>query len=56
MAGVKHLTRDEREECLSEIDMVEGYSREDFEFSSDADVAHGVLSAWADFCRDKGLL
>lgn len=50
------LTPDQREECLREIGSVEGYDRKDYESLPDADVASGVLHAWADFCRDKGLL
>jgi len=50
------LTRSQREECIREIESVEGYSRDDCEGLSDADVARMVLNAWADYARDKGLL
>lgn len=46
----------EREWCLQEIDSVEGYDRSDFEGECDGGLARGVLNAWSDFCRDKGLL
>lgn len=46
----------EREWCLSEIDRVEGYRREDYTTVEDAALAGGVLDAWRDFARDKGLL
>lgn len=42
--------------CLNEIGRVEGYEAADYEALDDADLARGVLSAWTDFCRDKGLL
>lgn len=50
------MTPDQREWCLNEIGQVEGYDRADYEGSSDADLATGVLFAWQDYCRDKGLL
>lgn len=49
------MTPAQREWCLEEISAVEGYRREEYEASSDAGLAGGVLSAWADFCRDKGI-
>jgi hypothetical protein len=54
--GDIRLTPEQREWCLSEIASVEGYSRADYEGTHDVDIAHGVLDAWTDFCRDKGLL
>jgi len=42
--------------CLLEISSVEGYERKDYETASDSHLASGVLSAWLDFCRDKGML
>ena len=45
-----------REACLVEIDMVEGYDRKDYEQEEDAGLARGVIHAWTDYCRDKGLL
>jgi len=50
------MTPTQREACLEEIQSVEGYDRTDYEQSSDADLAKGVLYAWVDYCRDKGLL
>lgn len=50
------MTDAQRNYCLSEIASVEGYTRAEFEASSDADLARGVLQAWTDYCRDKGLL
>lgn len=46
----------EREECLGQIAAVEGYRREDYETAPDEQLAGGVLSAWTDYARDKGLL
>lgn len=46
----------EREWCLQEIAKVEGYNRADYEQSDNKQLARGVLSAWVDFCRDKGTL
>lgn len=54
--GHGSMTSDQRAWCLDEIDQVEGYERADYEHEHDCDVAMGVLSAWRDFCRDKGLL
>lgn len=53
--GVK-LSPAAREQCLTEIDSVEGYDRKDYENVSDADLANTVLDAWRDYARDKGLL
>lgn len=50
------MTPEQREACLSEIDRVEGHSRDHYQGADDATLASGVLSAWTDFCRDKGLL
>ncbi len=55
-AAMPDMTAEQREFCLTEIGNVEGYRRADYEESDDADLASGVLSAWTDFCRDKGLL
>lgn len=56
--GVKTnpMTAPQREWCLSEIDSVEDYRREDYATMPDELVANGVLVAWMDYCRDKGLL
>lgn len=51
-----HLTPEQREYCLSEINQVEGHSRADHEKDSDTDLARATIDAWADYCRDKGLL
>ena len=50
------LTPDQREACLCELHRVEGYSRADYVEATDQELCRGVLYAWADFCRDKGLL
>lgn len=50
------LSDDQREWCLREIDQVEGHSRADFKLCDDATIAAGVMSAWVDYARDKGLL
>jgi hypothetical protein len=50
------LSDEQREWCLTEIGRVEGYDRKDFENAIPSDLARGVLSAWTDFCRDKGML
>lgn len=52
---IEPMTPEQREWCLSEIDSVEGYARKDYEASDDGRLARGVLSAWHDYCRDKGL-
>jgi hypothetical protein len=50
------FTPAQREWCLSEIAAVEGYSRADHETENDAQLGRTVLSAWRDYCRDKGLM
>ena len=50
------MTPEQREFCLSEIDRVEGYERKGLEDVSDQVLASDTLSAWVDYCRDKGLL
>lgn len=54
--SLPEMTKDQRDWCLSEIGKVESYDWRDYEFADDAMLASGVLSAWTDFCRDKGLL
>ena len=49
------MTEVQREWCLSEIDSVEGYVRKDYEASKDDELARGVICAWRDYARDKGL-
>lgn len=55
-ADVPPMTAEQREWCLVEIEQAEGYRRSDHETESDADLANTVLSAWVDYCRDKGML
>lgn len=50
------MTPEQREECLKEISSIEGYDRADYEHLEDKWLAKGVLHAWVDYCRDKGLL
>jgi hypothetical protein len=50
------MTDTQRNACLMEIGGVEGYDREDYLDATDQELAHGVLSAWTDYCRDLGLL
>lgn len=49
------MTPEQREWCLSEIDNVEGYERSNYATLPDDLLANGVLCAWMDYCRDKGL-
>lgn len=53
---INEMTPEQREWCLSEIDSVEGYTRLAYEAADDSQLASGVLAAWQDYCRDKGLL
>lgn len=53
---VPPMTPDQREACLREIEQVEGYSRADYVDAHDGMLASGVLDAWTDYCRDKGLI
>lgn len=50
------MTPEQRAWCLDEIGSVEGYERRDYEGYPDHDLAHAVLCAWIDYCRDKGML
>jgi hypothetical protein len=50
------MTHEQREWCLREIESVEGYDRRDYKDATDAQLASSVLTAWMDYCRDKGLL
>lgn len=56
IANEQSLTQEQREWCLNEIDSVEGYERKHYESGPDELIANGVLSAWVDYCRDKGLM
>ena len=49
------MTEGQRTACLDEIGAVEGYDRDDWVGSTDAQLAGGVLSAWQDYCRDLGM-
>lgn len=50
------MTPEQREWCYNEIDAVEAHDRADFESGTDAELALGVLTAWQDYCQDKGLM
>ncbi len=50
------MTPEQREYCLREIEQIEGYERKDGDGLDDAALARLVISAWTDYCRDKGLL
>lgn len=50
------MTPEQREYCLQEIGRVEGYDRAEHQSDTAKELAGTVLSAWADYCRDKGLL
>lgn len=50
------MTKEQRDWCLEEIDGVEGYSKADYQNDSDGELARIVLTAWSDYCREKGLL
>ena len=50
------MTQHEREWCLDEISSVEGHERKDYVACDNKQLARSVLSAWVDFCRDKGTL
>lgn len=54
--STKPLTEGEKKECFAEIDKVEGYSSADLAAGTDWQIANGVLCAWTDYARDKGLL
>ncbi len=50
------LTPEQREWCLDQIGSVEGHKRADYEAEDDKQIGRSVLSAWVDYCRDKGLM
>jgi hypothetical protein len=50
------MTPSQREWCLAEIERVEGWQRADYADADDAMLARGVIAAWTDYCRDKGLI
>ena len=50
------MSPEQRRYCLQEIGTVEGYDRDVHAQEDDATLARTTLLAWADHCRDKGLL
>ena len=54
--GLQAMTPEQRIWCLLEIDQIEGHDRKDHEADSDPQLARSVLSAWMDYCRDKGMI
>jgi hypothetical protein len=50
------MNMDQHAWCVAQIESVEGHSADGHEPLTDRDLASGVLEAWADFARDKGLL
>lgn len=50
------MTPKQREACLEEIRQVEGYDYKEHESETDAELSNTTLSAWTDYCRDKGLM
>lgn len=54
--NIDPMTPEQREWCLKEIESIEGYSREDSVSADDSQLANTVLSAWTDYCRDKGMI
>ena len=50
------MTPEQREWALDQINQVEGFNRADHETETDGQLARTVISAWTDFCRDKGLM
>ena len=50
------MTAEQRTWCLDEIASVEGFDPADYEHLPDDQLARGVLNAWTEYCRDKGLL
>lgn len=50
------MTTVQRDWCLDEIGSVEGHERHDYVEYADDDLASATLSAWVDYCRDKGLM
>jgi len=49
------MTQEQREWCLAEIGSVEGYTAKDYIKCDDDHLALSVLTAWMDYCRDKGM-
>lgn len=44
----------QREWCLQQIELVEGYRRQDYVALDSRDLAKGVLDAWTENARDMG--
>lgn len=49
------MTDGQRAWCLREISRVESFSRSAYAGTSDQDLARGLLEAWLEYARDKGL-
>ncbi|EKF7416794.1 TPA: hypothetical protein ACNVX4_006304 [Pseudomonas aeruginosa] len=49
------MTVEQQTACLDEISSFEGNERSDWEGSTDAQLAGGVLSAWQDYCQGLGV-
>lgn len=49
------MTVEQQTACLDEISSFEGNERSDWEGSTDAQLAGGVLSAWQDYCQGLGI-
>lgn len=56
LRGQIALTPEQRDWALKQIGAVEGYDSADYVGRADYEVAQGVMSAWLDYARDKGLL
>lgn len=54
-SGMK-MSSEQRDWCLREIEQVEGHNRKDYADLSDKDLGRATISAWIDYCRDKGLM
>lgn len=54
--SLPQMSEKQREWCLEEIGSVEGFDRADYAELTDADLARGVLNAWLEYCRDKGMV
>ena len=53
-AKMPPMTEKQREYCLSEIASVEGFDRTKHHGDDDWHLASTTLTAWRDYCRDKG--
>ena len=50
------MTKEQREECLRQIDSAEGYEASEHANESDRDLSRTVIGAWTEYCRDQGLI